>query len=97
MRRNISILQVEESVVQESVEHESGVKARNRQKNIRRRTSSLQESRLADLTLDILGLFIDLKLRLCDLSVFVLAVTLGCCLCALKRKRSAQFGGAEVG
>jgi len=45
-----------------------------------RRTSSLQESRLADLALDIHSLLIDLELRLCDLGIFVLAITLGGCL-----------------
>lgn len=55
-------------------------------KDVRRATSCLQESRLADITLDVLGLLVDLQLRLCWLGVFVLAIPLGRCfgsLCVL--------------
>jgi len=43
-----------------------------------RRTSRLQERRLADIALDVLGLLVDLELRLGDFGVFVLAIALGC-------------------
>jgi hypothetical protein len=51
--------------------------------NIRWRTSSLQERRLADLTLDVHGLLIDLQLRLCDLGLVVFAIALRGCLGSL--------------
>lgn len=51
--------------------------------NVRRCTSSLQERRLADDTLDVHSLLVDLELRLGDFGVFVLAVALGCCLRSL--------------
>jgi hypothetical protein len=51
--------------------------------NVRRCTSSLQESRLADVALDVHGLLIDLELRLSHLVVFVLAITLRRCLGSL--------------
>lgn len=54
-----------------------------REGNIRRRTSSLQESRLADITLNIHSLLIDLQLRLSDLGLFVLAIALRRCLGSL--------------
>ena len=45
--------------------------------NLRRRTSRLQERRFAHVALDILGLLVDLQLRLGDsLVIFVLARTL---------------------
>jgi len=52
--------------------------------------SSLEERRLADLTLDILSLLVDLELRLGDFDVFVLAIALGCCLCSV-----SHFDGCE--
>ena len=51
--------------------------------NIRRRTSSLQESRLADITLNIHSLLIDLQLRLSDFGLFILAIALRRCLGSL--------------
>jgi hypothetical protein len=52
-------------------------------KDVRRPTSCLQESRLADITLDVLGLLVDLQLRLCWLGVLVLAIPLGRCFGSL--------------
>lgn len=53
-------------------------------RNIRWRTSCLQEGGLADNTLDIHSLLVNLKLRLCDLGLVVLAIALRGCLCSLK-------------
>ena len=51
--------------------------------HIRRRTSSLQKGRLADIALDIHGLLVDFELRLGHLDVLVFAVALRCCLGSL--------------
>lgn len=59
------------------------------EKRLRWSACSLQERRLADIALDVLGLLVLLQLRLCDFGVFVLAITLGCCLGSLLR--SGQY------
>jgi hypothetical protein len=52
---------------------DSTEEARN---HLRRSTSRLQKSRLADITLNILGLLVDFKLRLGHFGIFVLAIPL---------------------
>lgn len=52
---------------------DSAEEARN---HLRRSTSRLQKGRLADITLNILGLLVDLELRLGYFGIFVLAIPL---------------------
>jgi hypothetical protein len=60
-------------------------KKKERKPNIRRRTRRLQECRLADVALDVLGLLVDFQLRLGDFRVFGIAFPLRGCLGSLLR------------
>jgi hypothetical protein len=66
---------------------------KGKDKNLRRTPRSLQKSTLADLTLDILCLLVDLELGLGDLGVFVFAVSLGGCFCSLFPTWSVRLYG----
>ena len=56
------------------------------QGNVRRRSGGLQESCLANLTLNVHGLLVDFGLGFGDLDVGSLAVALGCCFGSLYEK-----------
>jgi hypothetical protein len=65
--------------------------------NLRRTPRSLQKGTLADLTLDILCLLVDLELGFGDFGVFVFAVALGGCFCSLFPTWSVRLYGRVSG